>query len=48
MTCGQCLGGAQCDHINGVCPKGCDPGWETDMCDTGRFLQQGWMLTRFK
>nr|XP_022310759.1 cell death abnormality protein 1-like [Crassostrea virginica] len=31
--CGNCSGGAQCDHVTGTCPNGCDPGMYGDECD---------------
>lgn len=32
-TCGKCLNGAQCNHVNGSCPIGCDAGVFGDKCD---------------
>lgn len=25
-----------CNNVNGVCDKGCHPGWKGDYCDIGR------------
>lgn len=35
-TCGRCRNSVACNNINGTCPDGCDPGWQsTDKCDVG-------------
>ena len=34
--CGNCLNETQCNHINGSCMNGCDPGWEGDLCGNGK------------
>ena len=36
MPCGNCLNGEQCNHVDGTCPGRCDPGWETNMCNTSK------------
>ena len=38
MTCGNCLDRGHCDHKNGTCLMGCDPGWQGDMCVDGIVL----------
>ena len=38
MTCGNCLNGDQCHHVDGTCMMGCDSGWSGDTCMTGRFF----------
>lgn len=35
-TCGKCLKGVQCNHVNGSCPNGCDAGVFDDKCDKGK------------
>lgn len=34
--CGNCLGLAQCHHLNGTCMDGCDPGYKDSACNVGR------------
>nr|XP_034321094.1 receptor-type tyrosine-protein phosphatase epsilon-like [Crassostrea gigas] len=40
-TCGKCLNGDKCNHVNGSCQNGCDAGVSGDKCDkeclTGRY-----------
>ena len=36
MTCGNCFGGEACNHINGLCPSGCEPGWVVGLCSDGK------------
>ena len=37
MSCGNCVGGEQCHHINGSCLNGCNLGWQPDMCVDGKW-----------
>eukprot|EP00105_Crassostrea_gigas_P019607 XP_011438156.1 PREDICTED: multiple epidermal growth factor-like domains protein 11 [Crassostrea gigas] len=31
--CGECLNAVTCDHVDGTCSEGCNPGWQTtDTC----------------
>lgn len=32
---GHCRDGDTCNHVTGVCDKGCDTGWKGVQCDTG-------------
>ena len=34
-TCGKCLRGEKCHHINGTCMNGCDPGYYGTFCTKG-------------
>lgn len=36
--CGQCLSEQQCNHINGTCTIGCEPGYYSDQCKIGKVL----------
>lgn len=36
--CGNCLGLAQCHHLNGTCTDGCNPGYQGSACNDGRNL----------
>ena len=33
--CGECLGKEQCDHVNGTCVNGCNPGYYGITCTEG-------------
>ena len=35
-VCGHCLDEQTCDHTNGTCLNGCDPGYFGDLCITGK------------
>ena len=35
MTCGYCASGEACNHIDGMCPSGCEPGWVAGYCSQG-------------
>ena len=35
--CGNCLNLKQCNHINGSCMEGCDPGFQGEKCVRGTF-----------
>ena len=35
--CGNCLNLKQCNHINGSCMEGCDPGFQGEKCVRGAF-----------
>ena len=35
ISCGNCSGGVQCNHVTGTCPNGCDAGMYGDKCDLG-------------
>lgn len=30
--CGHCKDMVQCNHVDGVCPNGCEPGYTQDNC----------------
>lgn len=32
---GHCRGGATCNHVTGLCDRGCDAGWTGFKCDKG-------------
>ena len=34
-SCGKCLNDGQCDHINGSCLNGCNPGYHGMTCTEG-------------
>lgn len=34
--CGHCLGGKQCNHINGTCDNSCDSGYYKSGCKEGK------------
>lgn len=34
-SCGKCLRGEHCHHINGTCMNGCDPGYKGIDCSKG-------------
>ena len=36
MSCGYCYEGDTCNHVNGTCAGGCDPGWKEDNCSLGK------------
>ena len=36
MSCGNCYEGDTCNHLNGTCAGGCDPGWQEDTCLQGK------------
>ena len=36
-TCGNCRESSQCHHINGSCLNGCDPGFQGEKCNMGKF-----------
>ena len=36
-VCGNCLNLKQCNHINGSCMEGCDPGFQGEKCVRGTF-----------
>ena len=36
MPCGNCASGEVCNHVNGMCPSGCDPGWVGGLCSEGK------------
>lgn len=33
--CGECLGKGKCDHVNGTCVNGCNPGYQGITCTEG-------------
>ena len=33
--CGECLGKEKCDHVNGTCVNGCNPGYQGITCTEG-------------
>ena len=35
--CGHCIDGEFCDHTNGSCLNGCNPGYVGDECKTSEF-----------
>ena len=37
MSCGNCAGGEACNHIDGICLSGCEPGWVVGLCSQGMF-----------
>ena len=37
--CGNCAGGAVCDHVDGTCSVGCDPGWQGGTCKQGQLAK---------
>ena len=39
MSCGNCAGGEACNHIDGMCPSGCEPGWIVGLCSQGKFIE---------
>ena len=38
-SCGNCLDGEQCHHVNGTCDNGCAAGWQGEMCRTGKQIK---------
>ena len=36
MACGNCVSGEVCNHIDGICPSGCEPGWVIGLCSEGK------------
>ena len=38
-TCGLCRDQQACDHINGTCLTGCEPGFTGELCITGKYIQ---------
>lgn len=38
-TCGACLDSSPCHHVDGSCPSGCNPGWQTTpKCDARMWI----------
>ena len=35
--CGNCRDLSQCHYINGSCVNGCDPGFQGEKCNMGKF-----------
>ena len=38
-TCGLCRDQQACDHVNGTCLTGCEPGFTRELCITGKYIQ---------
>lgn len=33
---GQCKENYSCNHVTGMCNKGCDGGWTRELCNDGK------------
>ena len=48
LTCGNCAGGVACNHIDGMCPSGCEPGWVVGTCSEGIIIFHIWGLFKYE
>lgn len=37
-SCGFCKNRSDCDHVNGLCPNGCQSGYKDEKCELSKCL----------